>query len=89
MGALPKLIADIVPPARTGTANGLNNIARTVGGVVGSRLAAAVIASGSAGRAGAVPDSAFTALFWLAGGVAVAGVAVSPYAVRALRTVTA
>ncbi|MET8989941.1 MFS transporter [Nonomuraea wenchangensis] len=89
MGALPKLIADIVPPARTGTANGLNNIARTVGGVVGSQLAAAVIASGSGGRAGAVPDSAFTALFWLAGGVAVVGVAVSPYAVRALRTVTA
>ncbi|WP_327102117.1 MFS transporter [Nonomuraea glycinis] len=89
MGALPKLIADIVPAARTGTANGLNNIARTVGGVVGSQLAAAVIASGSGGSAGAVPDSAFTALFWLAGGVAVVGAAVSPYAVRALRTATA
>ena len=54
MGALPKLIADMVPLARTGTANGLNNIARTVGGVVGSDLAAAVIASGSGGSAGAV-----------------------------------
>ncbi|MEU6413260.1 MFS transporter [Microbispora sp. NPDC046933] len=44
-GALPKLIADIVPLARTGTANGINNIARTVGSVIGSQLAAALIAS--------------------------------------------
>ncbi|MEU4223848.1 MFS transporter [Nonomuraea sp. NPDC026600] len=89
MGALPKLIADIVPPVRTGTANGLNNIARTVGGVVGSQLAAAVIASSTVGRAAAVPDSAFTALFWLGAGVAVLGAALSPYAVRILRTAAA
>ncbi|MFG1707787.1 MFS transporter [Nonomuraea sp. M3C6] len=80
MGALPKLIADIVPLERTGTANGLNNIFRTVGSVVGSQLAAAVIASSS--RGASVPDSAFTALFWLAAVVAVVGVAISPLAVR-------
>ncbi|GAA3579859.1 MFS transporter [Nonomuraea rosea] len=79
MGSLPKLISDIVPPARTGTANGINNIIRTVGGVVGSQLAAAVVATGGAGP---VPDSAFTGLFWLAAAVAVAGVAISPFAVR-------
>ncbi|MGI5158625.1 MFS transporter [Microbispora sp. CA-102843] len=82
MGALPKLIADIVPLARTGTANGINNIARTVGSVIGSQLAAAVIASTTSGRTGAVPDSAFSLLFWLGAVVAVAGVAVSPLAVR-------
>jgi MFS family permease len=82
MGALPKLIADIVPLARTGTANGINNIARTVGSVIGSQLAAAVIASTTPGRAAAVPDSAFSLLFWLGGVAAVAGAVVSPLAVR-------
>ncbi|WP_214104101.1 MFS transporter [Acrocarpospora catenulata] len=82
MGALPKLIADVVPPARTGTANGINNIIRTVGSVIGSQLAAAVIASTVSGRAAAVPDSAFAALFWLGAAVAAVGAVVSPFAVR-------
>jgi MFS family permease len=82
MGALPKLIADIVPLTRTGTANGINNIARTVGSVVGSQLAAAVIASSISSRAAGVPDSAFTTLFWLGAAAAVLGVIVSPLAVR-------
>lgn len=79
MGALPKLIADIVPLERTGTANGLNNIARTVGGAVGTALAAAVIASGGGGR---VPDSTFTTLFWLAAATGTLGLAVAFFAVR-------
>jgi MFS family permease len=82
IGSLPKLIADIVPLSRTGTANGINNIARTVGGVVGSQLAAAVIASSLTSRAAGVPDSAFTTLFWLGAAACVVGVAVSPFAVR-------
>ncbi|MEV6156209.1 MFS transporter [Nonomuraea sp. NPDC052129] len=82
MGSLPKLIADIVPLTRTGTANGINNIARTVGGVIGSQLAAALIASSTSGSAAGVPDSAFTTLFWLGAAAAVIGVAISPLAVR-------
>ncbi|MEV0972139.1 MFS transporter [Microtetraspora glauca] len=82
MGTLPKLIADLVPLDRTGTANGINNIARTVGSVVGSQLAAAVIASSISSRAAGVPDSAFTTLFWLGAAAAVLGAALSPLAVR-------
>ncbi|OLT33374.1 hypothetical protein BJF79_34890 [Actinomadura sp. CNU-125] len=81
MGALPKLIADIVPLERTGTANGLNNIARTVGSAVGTALAAAVLASADAPR-GATPDSAYTTLFWLAAATGVLGVAAALRAVR-------
>ncbi|MGW0808611.1 MFS transporter [Nonomuraea sp. NPDC002799] len=81
MGGLPKLISDIVPLERTGTANGINNIIRTVGSVVGSQLAAAVMASSASTGAG-VPDSAFTSLFWLGAGAAAIGAAVSPLAVR-------
>jgi MFS family permease len=72
MGALPKLIADVVPLARTATANGINNIARTVGSVVGSQLTAAVLASGGG----------FGAAFWMAAAVFAVGVAVAPLAVR-------
>lgn len=72
MGALPKLIADVVPLARTATANGINNIARTVGSVVGSQLTAAVLASGGG----------FGAAFWMAAALFVVGVAIAPLAVR-------
>lgn len=66
IGSLPKLIAELVPLSRTGTANGLNNIARTVGSAVGTALAAALIASG-------VTDSTFTTLFWLAAATSALG----------------
>ncbi|MGW4796894.1 MFS transporter [Nonomuraea sp. NPDC004297] len=75
MASLPKLIGDLVPLTRTGVANGLNNIARTVGGVVGSGLAAAVLGGG-------YTDTAFTTLFWLAAATSVLGVAAAPFAVR-------
>ncbi|WP_406317780.1 MFS transporter [Streptosporangium sp. NBC_01639] len=89
MGALPKLIADIVPLTRTGTANGINNIARTGGSVIGSQLAAAVMASSVVSRAAGVPDSAFTTLFWLGAIAAVLGVVISPLAVRRAAATTA
>ncbi|MDQ7905145.1 MFS transporter [Phytohabitans sp. ZYX-F-186] len=79
IGSLPKLIADIVPLARTGTANGINNIARTVGSAVGTALAAAVIASAGTGR---LPDSTFTTLFWLAAATAALGIAIGFFATR-------
>lgn len=76
MGLLPKLIAEIVPLARTGTANGINNIARTVGSAVGTALAAAVIGSGPAS------DATFTALFCLAAAAAAAGVVAALFTAR-------
>ncbi|GAA2581540.1 MFS transporter [Dactylosporangium fulvum] len=86
IGSLPKLIADIVPLARTGTANGINNIARTVGSAVGTALAAAIIASAGAGP---LPDSTFTSLFWLAAAAAALGIAVGFFAVRGEATAAA
>jgi MFS family permease len=84
IGSLPKLIADIVPLSRTGTANGINNIARTVGSAVGTALAAAVIASGGSGL---LPDSTFTTLFWLATAAAAVGIVVALFATRHEATV--
>jgi len=78
MGALPKLVADIVPLVRTATANGINNIARTVGSVVGSQVTAAVLASGDG----------FGTAFWLAAAIFVIGVAVAPLAVRSVNSGT-
>ncbi|WP_328393956.1 MFS transporter [Nocardia sp. NBC_00416] len=76
MGSLPKLIAENVPLARTGTANGINNIARTVGSAVGTALAAAVIGSGL------TSDATFSTLFWLAAGAAAAGVVAALFTAR-------
>ncbi|MGW4274257.1 MFS transporter, partial [Streptomyces seoulensis] len=45
LAALPKLIHDVTPAHAIATANGINTVARTVGGAVGSQLAAAVLAS--------------------------------------------
>lgn len=77
IASLPKLVADVVPPERTATANGINNIIRTVGGVVGSQLAAAVLASPTG-----LSDAVFTTLFWLAAGAFGLGAVVAPFAVR-------
>ncbi|MGW0486337.1 MFS transporter [Nonomuraea sp. NPDC003214] len=81
IGVLPKLIADIVPLERTGTANGLNNIARTVGSAAGTAVAAGVIASTDAPR-GMHPDATYTTLFWLATVAGALGLAVALLAVR-------
>ncbi|WP_110945941.1 MFS transporter [Streptomyces avicenniae] len=83
MAALPKRVGALAPPHRTGTANGLNNIARTVGGVVGSQVTAAVFTAGADG--GLPGDGTYTTLFWLAAAVGLAGALVAPYAVRAER----
>ncbi|MCX4906887.1 MFS transporter [Streptomyces sp. NBC_00878] len=78
MAALPKLIGALAPPTRMGTANGINNIARTVGGVVGSQLAAAFLSAGATG--GTVTGSTYTSLFWLATAVGLAGAVIAPLA---------
>jgi MFS family permease len=78
MAALPKLIGALAPPTRIGTANGINNIARTVGGVVGSQLTASFLSAGTTG--GTVTGSTYTSLFWLAAAVGLAGAVIAPLA---------
>jgi MFS family permease len=73
MAALPKLIHDAAPPHAIATANGINTVARTVGGAVGSQLAAAVLASRSIPGTSLPKDSGFTLAFWIATAIAASG----------------
>ncbi|MEU6477517.1 MFS transporter [Streptomyces sp. NPDC047017] len=73
MAALPKLIHDVAPPHAIATANGINTVARTVGGAVGSQLAAAVLASRTITGTALPAGSGFTLAFWIATGIAAAG----------------
>ncbi|WP_129839259.1 MFS transporter [Streptomyces sp. RFCAC02] len=83
MAALPQRISALTPPSRTGTANGLNNIARTVGGAVGSQVTALFLTPGAAG--GPVGDSAYGGLFLVATGIGLAGAVIAPLAIGARR----
>jgi EmrB/QacA subfamily drug resistance transporter len=74
-GAMAKLVVDAVRPSETGIASGLNTVMRTIGGVVGGQLAAAVLANRTI-SGGAVPTgSAYSIAFWLSAAIAVCGVA--------------
>ena len=78
MGALPKLVHDTTGPAETATANGVNAVARTVGGAVGSQLATAILASHTTfvSPTGAPVIGGFGPAFWAATIASVLGVSV-------------
>ncbi|MEG8176952.1 MFS transporter [Nocardia terpenica] len=65
MSALPGQLHRVVAPTATATANGINTVARTTGGALGSQLAAA-LASGSL-------HSGFINAFWMATAIGIAG----------------
>ncbi|MER6528579.1 MFS transporter [Streptomyces sp. NPDC001508] len=73
MGALPKLIHDVTQPQAIATANGINTVARTVGGAVGSQLAAALLASRAISGTSLPDGTGFTLSFWIAAGIAMVG----------------
>jgi MFS family permease len=76
LAALPRLLGGLVPATQTATANGINTVARTVGGALGAQVAVAIVAS-RAGGGGIPAGSAFNAAFWLAAAVAAAGTMVA------------
>jgi MFS family permease len=77
LAALPRLLGGLVPATQTATVNGINTVARTVGGALGAQVAIAIVAS-RAGVGGVAPDrSAFSTAFWLAAAVAAAGMLVA------------
>ncbi|MBU6534027.1 MFS transporter [Streptomyces sp. NPDC057245] len=80
MAALPQLVHDASPPHTIATANGINTVARTVGGAVGSQLATAVLASRTIPGTTLPADEGFALAFWMAAAMAAAG------AIRALVT---
>ena len=72
MAALPRMVNAGCPPAQSGSANGLNTVARTVGGALGGQLAAAMLVSWAGVNTG------FTVAFSIAAGVAAMGVLLVP-----------
>ncbi|GGT21530.1 MFS transporter [Streptomyces griseoviridis] len=86
MAALPKLIHDATPPHAIATANGINTVARTVGGAVGSQLAAAVLASRTISGTSLPDDSGFTLAFWIATAIAASGALYALMTVNRLTT---
>ncbi|MBL7502718.1 MFS transporter [Frankia sp. CNm7] len=79
MAALPRKIAELAPPERMGTTNGINNIARTVGGCVGTQVAAVLIASGTSAK-GVTTGSTFVTVFSFAAGIGLLGALAVPLA---------
>ncbi|MDV3130079.1 MFS transporter [Mycobacterium sp. 21AC1] len=77
MAALPRMVNTACPPAQSGSANGINTVARTVGGAVGAQLAAAVLASNTLAGAPFPTNNGFSLAFTIAAGVAVAGAALA------------
>jgi MFS family permease len=77
LAALPRLLGGLVPATQTATVNGINTIARIVGGALGAQVAVAMVASGTAGGTATPARSAFNAAFWLAAAVAAAGTMVA------------
>jgi MFS family permease len=79
--AAPYLLAESVPPARTGEANGLNTIARAIGQSVGTQLSATILAASAIGVSSLPTASGYSRAFGLAAGMcsfgAVAGLSIA------------
>jgi MFS family permease len=77
LASLPRLLGGLVPATQTATVNGINTVARTVGGALGAQVAIAIVTS-RPGVGGVAPArSAFSTAFWLAAAVAAAGMLVA------------
>lgn len=74
MASLPRMVNAACPPAQSGSANGINTVARTVGGAVGGQLAAALLVSNTAAASEAPTSQGFALAFMVAATAAVAGV---------------
>jgi EmrB/QacA subfamily drug resistance transporter len=63
--AMSAIVVKSVPPAQTGVASGMNANIRTIGGAIGSSIAASVLASGVTAAHPIPKDSGYTNVFWL------------------------
>lgn len=72
LSALPTMMHDLVPIHEMATANGINTLTRTVGGVVGTQLTAALLATTTAKGTTIPSQPAFATAFWLAAAVSAA-----------------
>jgi len=62
--SMSALIVEAVPPAQTGVASGMNANIRTIGGAIGSGVAASILASGVTARSPIPKDAGYTHVFW-------------------------
>jgi EmrB/QacA subfamily drug resistance transporter len=62
--SMSALIVEAVPPAQTGVASGMNANIRTIGGAIGSGVAASILASGVSARSPIPKDAGYTHVFW-------------------------
>lgn len=78
LAAMPILITSAVSQHETGIATGMNAVVRTVGGVVGGQIGAAMLSSHVIGSTGLPSASGFVTAFWISsiGGLVGAFVAI-------------
>jgi EmrB/QacA subfamily drug resistance transporter len=69
--AMSALIVEAVPPAQTGVASGMNANIRTIGGAIGSGVAASILAAGVSAAHPIPHDAGYTDTFWFLVGAAV------------------
>ncbi|MGD9572583.1 MAG: MFS transporter [Thermoleophilia bacterium] len=71
--AMPRLVSDAVRPSETGVANGMNTVIRTVGGVIGAQLGAAILAASAVGGGPVPAESGYVTAFWIGAAAAALG----------------
>ncbi|MFI5689816.1 MFS transporter [Streptomyces sp. NPDC051636] len=74
--ALPSLVVRFAPGHAIATANGLNTVVRTVGGVIGTQVAIAILSTHSVTGSALPSEGAFTVVFTLGAFFAAVGVTV-------------
>ena len=69
--SMSTIVVQSVPPAQVGVASGMNANIRTIGGAIGSSVAASVLASGVSAAAPIPKDAGYTHVFWMLAAAAV------------------
>lgn len=82
LGSLPAVISDLTQAGRIAIANGVNTVARTAGGVVGSQLAAALLAARRIPGSDIPARDGYTDAFWTAAAIAAAGALLCWFGIR-------
>jgi EmrB/QacA subfamily drug resistance transporter len=72
--AMPRLIVGAVQPSETGVATGMNNVIRTIGGVIGAQIAAALLAANLYAGTPIPNIDGYVISFWISAAGALLGV---------------
>jgi EmrB/QacA subfamily drug resistance transporter len=75
--AMANLIVEAVPADQTGVATGMNTIARSIGGALGSQVVASILSASVVAATGLPREHGFTIAFWLAAGALTVGALVA------------